>query len=120
MARNIFPLAFFPVLILAMNSHAADKLSCVELAMVADNLNDLATVFQSSLVIKEGDTVDEMFRDAIDDLHIIAASERERDLYTFVSGLENAWQDMDSGYMADSLQGVIESIDRLLRRDCYF
>ena len=119
MFRYLLFIIQVPLILLSFNSYAADKLSCVELATVADNLNDLAAIFQSSKVIQEGGPVDLMLRDMIDDLHIIAISEGERDLYIYVSGLENAWHDMDIDYMAEALDGVIDSFDRLLRRDCY-
>ena len=119
MMRRISPLVPFFLLCVSMASHAVEKLSCFEMAAVADNLEDLADAIQSTSVIQEDDPVDILLRDMIDDLHIIAASESEGDLSAYVSDLENAWHNMDFDYLADSLEGVIDSFDRLLRRDCH-
>jgi len=112
---------FVSVLILcfSFNSHAVEKISCADLEASANDLDDLADAFYaaSSLII-EGDPVDVALADVVDSLHIIAASEREGDLTRYVNKLERAWEKMDSDNFADALEGVIDSFDRLLQRDC--
>jgi len=111
---------FVSVLILcfSFNSHAAEKFSCAELEASANDLDDIADGFHASGVIRENDPVDIALGDVVDALHIIAASEREGDLTRYVNKLERAWEKMDSDNFADALEGVINSFDRLLQRDC--
>lgn len=101
------------------NSYAAEKFSCAELEASANDLDDIADGFSVAGNIREGDAVDVALRKVIDSLHVYAAVEKEGDLSYHVARLETAWQKMDGDNFADALDGVIDSFDRLLERDCY-
>lgn len=107
-------------LCISFNSFGQEKMSCDDLEASANDLDDIADGFYAaSSMIHENDPVDLMLRDVIDSLHIIAASEKESDLSSYVGKLERAWQNMDADNFAKALEGTIDSFDRLLERDCY-
>ena len=112
---------FVSVIFLSMpfNSFAMEKMSCSELEGTANDPDDLADAFYAaSSLIKEDDLVNVALADVVDSLHIIVASEREGDLSGYAHKLDRVWENMDSDNFADALDGVINSLDRLLKRDC--
>jgi|GEM_PF-3665274 len=106
-------LLFFP-----LNSYSAQKLSCVELTETANDLDIIADAYSATPVVRENDSFDNMLRDVVDSLHIYARIEDERDLDRYVGRLERAWQKMDDVMFSNALEDVIDSFDRLWKRDC--
>lgn len=110
---------FILLLSLSNNILATEKFSCDELDASIVDLNDIADGFYAAGGIREGDPVDVALRDVVDSLHIYAAIEKEGDLSYHVNDLELAWQNMDSDNFSNALEGVIDSLERLLSRDCF-
>jgi len=119
MDNKLFLFVTFVFLFISFNASALERFTCAELEASANDLDDIADGFYAaSDTITEGDSVDLALRDVVDSLHVIAASEREGDLSVYVNKLERAWKKMDADNFADALEGVINSFDHLLRRDC--
>ena len=118
---NKLPLFVLITLIcFSFNIYAVEKLSCEDLEDSANVLDDIADGFHAaSDIIREDDPLDRALREVLDALHLIAASEGESYLSGNVYSLETAWENMNSDHFASSLEGVRDSLDHLLERDCY-
>lgn len=119
MADKLSHFIFFLFLSMSFNVPATEKFSCDELEESIDDLDDIAEGFHAAGDIREGDAVDVALRDVVDSLHIYAAVEKEGNLSYYVNEMELAWQNMDGNNFSNALEGVIESMEQLLRRDCY-
>jgi hypothetical protein len=110
---------FIFLLMFSMSAlQAGEKLSCDDLDGLAGSLDELATAFENAGTIETGGELDNALAEVIDALYAVADVEQERDLDTYVGNLESGWKKMDAGMFAQSMDDVIGSLDRLLKRDC--
>ena len=110
----LISLGFFGIL----PSFADDRLSCDDLADVADQLDIIADAFHKTDSISEGDEVDRALGQVVDALITISRVENEPALTDAVNSLTSAYNSMNSEKFGLSLDSVITNLDRLNRRDC--
>lgn len=116
--KIINQLLFLLILMLFSVTALAEKPTCEDLDEMASVLDQVAEAFEQTGEIREGGEIDNALGELVEHLFVLAEVENESDLSDYVESMANGWDNMDADRFANSLDGVIGSLDRLYRRDC--
>jgi len=99
-----------------MPSHA--RLSCDELDILAESLDDFADEFKR---VRDRDIdrdLDEALRELVVVLKEVAYVENDSRLSTWIQNLQIAWEDEDREDFDEAIEDIIDRLDDLYDRDC--
>jgi hypothetical protein len=97
---------------------AGEKFSCDDLDSIGEGLSEVLAAYDATPSIEEGSEADNILADMINDLHTVAAIEKDTRLDRAVANLDEAWHDMDGDAFRSSLVDTIDIIASIFNRDC--